>query len=147
MAGHARAIGIVGRSVEPLVVLMFETRSFDNMLGGLYPRKSQASYRGFNQISPTNTYRSGPGGKGPSETVATWQGATGQAKLMETLYPDPGELFEDMNVQIFGGPVKPPGYGGTANMSGFAANYVTQAAKNNIEPLVRDIMQINWCTR
>ena len=66
---------------------------------------------------------------------------------METLYPDPGELFEDMNVQIFGGPVKPPGYGGTANMSGFAANYVTQAAKNNIEPVARDIMQINWCTR
>ena len=28
--------------IEHLVVLMFENRSFDNMLGGLYPNKSQA---------------------------------------------------------------------------------------------------------
>ena len=43
--------------IKHVVVLMFENRSFDNMLGWLYPDKTQAEYAGLNGIpTPQNSY-------------------------------------------------------------------------------------------
>jgi len=42
-----QAIGTILPGIEHIVVLMFENRSFDNMLGGLYPQKSTEDYDGL----------------------------------------------------------------------------------------------------
>lgn len=36
--------------IEHVVVLMFENRSFDNVLGGLYPGKPQSEYNGLTGV-------------------------------------------------------------------------------------------------
>src|SRR5712691_714620 len=105
--------------IEHVVVLMLENRSFDCMLGKLYPKSP-----GFEGLSGTE---SNPWHK-PDGTVVTlpvWND-DGMGPATATIPdPDPGELFAaDMNVQLFGlggtpGDATPP-------MSGFVDNYVRQ---------------------
>ncbi len=102
-------------AIEHVIVLMFENRSFDNLLGGLYPERTKCGeYDGLlgtesNPIDP----------KDPSKgTVTVFQrGGSEGAEIMP--YPDPGELFVDMTSQIFAG-------GDDSSMQGFAANYAEQ---------------------
>ncbi len=92
--------------ITNFVVLMLENRSFDNVLGKLYPYSS--SFEGltgneFNLDSAGNRY-----------TIANNPSTT----LMPPV--DPGETFEDMNLQIWGN----TGGTGSQSLSGFVLDYM-----------------------
>jgi phospholipase C len=132
LSDEGQAPGTILPGIEHVVVLMFENRSFDNVLGGLYPEKSQQEYDGLNeQQCIPDCSDSDP------STVCTWQAPYG-LEAMTMPYPDPGELFEDMNEQIFG-----PGCAWeTETMRGFACNYVKQdASPDGVQPAAQNIMQ------
>lgn len=134
MANQNKPFVPVLPGIEHVVVLMFENRSFDNVLGGLYPGKPQAEYDGLtgdesNPLDPAHPHT--------SDRVKVWQGPTDPATTIMP-YPDPGELFEDMNEQIFGGGPDT----GHADMQGFVANYLRQAASpDGCPPEANQIMQ------
>jgi phospholipase C len=132
--------------IEHVVVLMFENRSFDNLLGSLYPDRTAAGlYRGLrgdesNPLDPANPSRG---------TVTVFQGPA-STSTWSMPYPDPGELYQDMVCQLFGGPNVPPNPQ-NAPMSGFAWNYGQQkpAPDRNggapIAPVPANIMQSYSC--
>lgn len=103
--------------IEHIVVVMLENRSFDNMLGGLYPDKTQAEYRGL-KGNETN-----PDPNNPGKTLTVFQGPADDATWIMP-YPDPGELFTDMNEQIFG--TANPALDAKPTMQGFTVNYGKQ---------------------
>lgn len=132
--------------IKHIVVLMLENRSFDNVLGGLYPELTRRGlYQGLlgwesNPLDPANPQRG---------SVTVFQGpATSSTWIMP--YPDPGELYTDMVQQIFGSnsplscsvpdPLRAP-------MSGFAWNYSGQPWSPSgpgwpsVPPVPQDIMQ------
>jgi phospholipase C len=95
--------------IAHVVVLMLENRSFDSMLGRLYPGRAD-----FNGLTGQEFNLC------DGERVPVWASPeiTPEAACIPT--PDPNELFSDMTEQIFGQGAQPPSL---ANMSGFAANY------------------------
>ena len=104
-------------TIENVVVLMLENRSFDNMLGRLYPHLIQSGdYDGLT-LSETNTYTYHDPFKHTKTVGVTNQPPSGHNPYT-TPYPDPGESFDHMTKQIFG-----YNGGGGPNMSGFAQNY------------------------
>ena len=96
--------------IEHIIVLMFENRSFDNVLGTLYP--PSATFDGL-PLDSSNTYKDLLR-KSYTVTVTNTP-PSGNAPNI-TPDPDPGESFDDMTKQIFGD-------GSVANMSGFAQSY------------------------
>lgn len=100
--------------IRHVVVLMLENRSFDCMLGRLYP--ASAEFDGLTGVE-TNFWHDGVG-RVP-ETV--WTDMAGGPVGLTIPDPDPGELFTDMQQQIHGSPnFKIP-------MGGFADNYMSHA--------------------
>jgi phospholipase C len=99
--------------IQHVVVLMLENRSFDCMLGRLYP--DDPDYKGLS-LNESNIYA--------NTAFGVWSGKGMPPCIACTPKPDPGELFVDMNAQLFG----PDGARTQAPppMSGFAANYATQ---------------------
>lgn len=99
--------------IDHVVVLMLENRSFDCMLGRLYP--DDPDFKGLT-LNESNVYA--------NTTYPVWNdsGMTPDTACIPT--PDPGETFLDMNEQLFGG--QPPDDPPTTPMCGFAANYATQ---------------------
>jgi len=96
-------------NIQHVVALMLENRSFDSMLGRLYP--GDANFRGLT-LGEYNNYR--------STAYGVWND-TGMLPSTATIpNPDPGESFRDMNTQLFGCPVRP---NTPADMSGFAQSY------------------------
>ena len=103
--------------IDHIVVLMLENRSFNCMLGRLYP--TSAGFDGL-QGNETNPDTSGA-------PVEVWSGAGTTPDIMRTPDPDPGELWTDMNLQIFGtGDVSPLP---EATMKGFVRSYQQQTAQ------------------
>jgi phospholipase C len=98
--------------IEHIVVVMLENRSFDNLLGRLYPASS-----GFDglPVGAGNSYRNV---LDETFTVAATNLPPSGNALSVTPFPDPGESFDDMGEQIFGHPS-----GTVPAMSGFAQNY------------------------
>jgi phospholipase C len=103
--------------IKHIVVLMLENRSFDCILGRLYPSDDT-----FNGV-PEGWSNPWTGGTTP--TVLAWndEGAVKPGD-MTIPSPDPGELFADINTQLFGlgsadNGLPPP-------MNGFVDNYVRQ---------------------
>ncbi len=82
---------------DHVVVLMYENRSFDNILGFLYENDelNGRTFDGLNQGSYSNV---GPAG----ETIPAhvYEGETD--KVMRHPQPDPGEHYPHVNTQIFG---------------------------------------------
>jgi phospholipase C len=99
--------------IQHVVVLMLENRSFDSMLGRLYP--NDPDFRGLT-LNEFNNY----GNHG----FGVWNDSGMSAATACIPDPDPGEFFTDMDFQLFGtnGRTNDP-----PPMSGFAENYVTQA--------------------
>src|ERR1700684_1032720 len=98
--------------IQHVVVLMLENRSFDCMLGRLYP--GDANYRGLTLREYNNYQGNGYG---------VWN-ETGLLPSTATIPdPEPGEQFTDMNMQLFGNTKRPST---SATMSGFAQSYATQ---------------------
>jgi len=107
------------QSIEHFVVLMLENRSFDNLLGGLYPKSKD-----FDGVDGSESNKDRLGNVWPlTETPG------GDAAGLSVPNPDPGELWQDINVQIFGsgqlqgGEPYPPRAGAVADMSGFVDSY------------------------
>lgn len=82
---------------DHIVVLMFENRSFDNVLGHLYSsaEKSAADFDGIPQGSYANT---APDDKPIAPFI--YQGTTDH--IMQQPQPDPGETYPHVNTQLFG---------------------------------------------
>lgn len=99
--------------IENVVVLMLENRSFDCMLGRLYP--AGPNYDGLT-LNESNVY-------GMSYFV--WNDPNMSEAIACTPDPDPGELFVDMNMQLFGQSERP---NTDPTMSGFAQSYGTLPA-------------------
>lgn len=106
--------------IQHVVVLMLENRSFDCMLGRLYPSGSQ--FDGLTG-SETNIWHKPDG---TQQVVAVWNDPTLSAASLCIPDPDPGELFADINMQIHGlAPDGTPNTGGPT-MGGFVDNYMKQ---------------------
>jgi phospholipase C len=90
-------------ALDHVVVVMFENRSFDNLLGRLYEPGEVESFEGV-------------AGKELSNPIPEWaaDGADrgvvpyGVAASMDTPNPDPGEEYQHVNTQLFG-LIDPPG--------------------------------------
>ncbi len=106
--------------IQHVVVLMLENRSFDSMLGRLYP--GDANYRGLT-LREYNNYQ--------STGYGVWNDTSVLPSTATIPDPDPGELFTDMNTQLFGNPLRPDT---AADMSGFAQSYATQPGKGIYAP-------------
>lgn len=106
--------------IDHFVVLMLENRSFDNLLGNLYP--GRADFAGLTGDETNPDVHGSP--------IRVWSNTAGR-DVMSLPTPDPGEIFTDINEQLFGDKSTE----GIPLMSGFAANYAKQP---NSDP--RDIM-------
>ena len=96
-------------SIENIVVLMLENRSFDNILGALYPHSS--TFEGLLlDGSMANTYN--------NQTYPVTNESSGDTFTTPT--PDPGESFPDMNLQLFNN----TDGSGAANMGGFVNDWM-----------------------
>jgi phospholipase C len=102
--------------IEHVVVLMLENRSFDSMLGQLYPKSDR--YDGLDGTEH-NLDRDG-------RPIAVWSRPSADPRDMTIPAPDPGELWTDINAQLFGAAAPSPEHAPT--MSGFVGNYQAQAA-------------------
>jgi phospholipase C len=86
-----------GNALDHIVVLMFENRSFDNLLGRLYQPDEVPSFAGItglNLANPIPAWAADQGGR----TVVPY----GVAANMNTPSPDPGEEYAHVNSQLFG---------------------------------------------
>ncbi|MFJ6785546.1 alkaline phosphatase family protein [Streptomyces yangpuensis] len=135
-------------------MVMFENRSFDNLLGRLYGPDEVAAFEGVL-------------GKDLSNPVPDWAedrsgGPTvpyGIAETMDTPNPDPGEEYQHVNTQLFGvidpagnrgvlaenmaAPFNTPPPGRTPTMDGFVTDYVSAfAAEMGRQPKYHEYAQI-----
>jgi len=95
-----------------IVVLMLENRSFDNILGALYPHSS--TFEGLLvDGSMANTYN--------NKTYHVTNKSSGD--IFTTPTPDPGESFQDMNLQIFNN----TDGSDTATMGGFVNDWMAMS--------------------
>ena len=106
--------------IRHVVVLMLENRSFDCMLGMLYPRSD--SFEGLTGAE-FNTWR---GPDGARQDIPVWNDPTLTAETLCIPDPDPGELFTDIQMQLRGVAEDGSVATGAPDMSGFVANYMRQ---------------------
>jgi phospholipase C len=142
-------------ALDHVVVIMFENRAFDNLLGRLYQPGEVASFDGVlgrELTNPIPSWADDTGGR----TVVPY----GVATDMNTPQPDPGEEYAHVNTQLFGviDPAgnrgKPPTgmtapYNAPADqrvpppMDGFVADYIsTLAAETGRMPGYDEYAQI-----
>jgi phospholipase C len=107
--------------IEHIVVLMLENRSFDSMLGWLYP--DRADFDGLTGREANSWHR-----HGSTVTVPVWNDLGMSRTEARGPDPDPGELFDDIEAQLWGADsVGINGHGqGTPTMGGFVDNYMRQ---------------------
>jgi phospholipase C len=105
-------------SVNSVVVLMLENRSFDHMLGFLYPGNVSPSGQPFEGLTGTE---SNPDKTGQPVTVSRIEPTTPDAYFMPGA--DPGEGYMATNDQLYGNNDGPASEGQAATGQGFVANY------------------------
>jgi phospholipase C len=105
-------------AVNSVVVLMLENRSFDHMLGFLYPGNVSPSGQPFDGLTGTE---SNPGSSGQPVTVFGIEPTTPSAYFMPGA--DPGEGYMAANDQLYGSTSGPASSGQAATCQGFVANY------------------------
>jgi phospholipase C len=103
-------------SVQHIVQLMFENRSFDHMLGLLYPGKSGPGGHPFEGLTGTESNTDSAGNK-----TAVFQIDASSPGGYFMPGADPGEGYANTNVQLFGNgrPPDPP----VPTMTGFVTNF------------------------
>jgi phospholipase C len=104
--------------IDHFVVLMLENRSFDSVLGQLYTDRPD-----FDGLTGDEYNLDAAGNK-----IGVWRGGGIDAAAMSVPTPDPGEMFTDINTQIFGVPNPSPVDAHAPNMGGFARNCAAQGA-------------------
>ena len=112
----ANGSGLV--AIEHVVVLMLENRSFDHMLGFLYPGNVTPSGQPFEGLTGTE---SNPGSNGQPVTVFKIEPTTPNAYYMPGA--DPGEGYMATNDQLYGNDNGPASSGQAATCQGFIADY------------------------
>lgn len=117
--------------IEHVVILMLENRSFDNLLGWLY--RDRADFDGLTGAETNPLTRQ----DGRVELISVWNSPeiTPESACMPD--PDPGELFADITMQIYGLRGR-PGEDPPA-MSGFVDNFARR------DPPPPDVRQIMHC--
>ena len=110
----ANGIGLA--SVNSVVVLMLENRSFDHMLGYLYPGNVTPSGQAFEGLSGTE---SNPGSSGEPVTVFPIEPGPSAYYMPGA---DPGEGYMSTNSQLYGS-IHAPASGLQAPCSGFVKDY------------------------
>jgi phospholipase C len=114
---------------------MFENRSFDNVLGYLYPPGAEPNGQTFNGLANGDYSNPAPDGPVPAHV---YSGPTDV--IMDSPAPDPGEEYPHVNTQLFGtvdpasnahvtfnhmtAPFNAPPTGTTADMRGFVTDYI-----------------------
>src|SRR5499427_1350759 len=106
------------QKIDHIVVLMLENRSFDSLLGTLYPKSD--SFEGLNGTEQNPDANGTP--------VVVWNSPGTDETTMRIPNPDPGELWTDINMQLFGSSAPAPGQRPT--MVGFVQNYLAQRQLN-----------------
>ena len=109
-------------AIRHVVVLMLENRSFDCMLGRLYP-----SGLGFDGLTggESNVWHMPDGSE---QTIPVWHDPALTAASLVVPDPDPGELFTDIHMQIHGLAADGAPNQGAPAMGGFVDNYMRQPA-------------------
>lgn len=102
--------------IAHVVVLMLENRSFDSMLGHLYPADPNFDGLTGQEANHWN-----------GQACGVWSSPTMNESSACIPTPDPNESFADMTDQIFGAGVQPSS---PPTMSGFVANYMRTATNN-----------------
>jgi phospholipase C len=141
-------------ALDHVVVLMFENRSFDNLLGRLYEPGEVPSFEGVTGRDLANPIPEWAVDQGGPNSVPY-----GIAANMNTPSPDPGEEHPHVNAQLFGivdphnrgvpaGKMTPP-YNAPADsrqpptMDGFVADYISSfAAEMGRQPSYDEYAQI-----
>jgi phospholipase C len=118
--------------IENIVVVMLENRSFDQMLGTLYPNSS--AFEGLKlDGSMYNTFN------GTKYYVTN----TSSGDPFSTPKPDPGESFADMNLQIFN--ATNPSAGAMANMAGFVNDWMATSQQYPAIPTTKQCLGVpSW---
>ena len=113
--------------IRHVVVLMLENRSFDSMLGMLYPNSSQ-----FDGLIGTeaNTWHKPDGS---NLDIQVWKAPTVGAETLCMPDPDPGELFADIEMQIHGLNADGTPDRGAPTMGGFVDNYMRQPPTSPVQ--------------
>src|SRR6185503_11030729 len=93
-------------NIDHVILLMFENRSFDNVLGALYPATTNPDGGGVPAGWSNPLANSSP--------VAAWNGPVSSA-TQNLPFPDPQESYADMSQQINTSPA----------MQGFVNDYAT----------------------
>jgi phospholipase C len=106
-------------SIQHVVVLMLENRSFDHMLGYLYAAQGNVSPAGQPYEGLTGT-ESNPDASGAPVPVFRIEPSTPNAYHMPGA--DPGEGYMATNDQLFGSDTAPPA-GTVPGMAGFVQNF------------------------
>jgi phospholipase C len=118
-------------SIQHIVQLMLENRSFDHMLGFLYPAKTGPNGVPFEGLAGTESNTDGSG-----NAVTVYPIDATQPNAYYSPGADPGEGYANTNAQLFGtgsAPTPP-----VATMTGFVTNYaasITWDADNNRAPI------------
>jgi phospholipase C len=152
-AQGTQPIGDRKNALDHVVVIMFENRSFDNILGRLYGPGEVASFEGVL-------------GKSLKNPIPEWaeHGADrgsvsyGVATNMNTPKPDPGEEYPHINTDLFGvsdpqnrfvplskmvAPFNAPNAGQQPTMDGFIADYISAfTAEMRRQPTYDEYAQI-----
>jgi len=120
---------------DHLVVVMFENRSLDNLLGYLYEPGELPAGESFDGLAGKAYSNPSPSG---SIVAHIYTGPTDE--IMDSPSPDPGEEYPHVNTQLFGtvdpptnahlnyidmtAPFNAPPAGATATMQGFVTDYI-----------------------
>jgi phospholipase C len=115
LSGMANGNGLA--SVNHIVVLMLENRSFDHMLGYLYPGNVTPSGQPFEGLAGTE---SNPDSNGQPVTVFPIEPTTPNAYLLPGA--DPGEGYMATNSQLYGSNTAPTA-GTAAPCQGYVTDY------------------------
>jgi len=129
---------------DHLVVLMYENRSFDNLLGYLYTDRNLPAGKRFNGLA-FGDYRNPDPAGGPDIPAHPYEGTTDF--VMRQPSPDPGEVYPHVNTQLFGvidpasnedakvaemrPPFNAPPDGATPEMKGFVRDYIGVLRKDS----------------
>jgi phospholipase C len=139
--------------LDHIVVIMFENRSLDNLLGRLYQPGEVPSFEGVFGRNLSNPIPDWAEHGADRKTVPY-----GVAKTMDTPNPDSGEEYPHVNTQVFG-TIDPPtnrglSYksvvapfnlpkGATATMNGFVTDYIsTFLSETGRQPIYEEYEQI-----
>jgi phospholipase C len=142
-------------ALDHVVVVMFENRSLDNLLGRLYQPGEVASFEGLPGRDLSNPVPGWAAGSASHKVVPY-----GVAADFNSPSPDPGEEYQHVNTQLFG-LIDPPGnrgilagkmtapYNAPADprqppaMDGFVADYISAfTAETGREPVFEEYAQI-----